>query len=133
MSTAASDAGPVDQDVGVVCAHDVAGVEVAVAEAGAVRQAVEDAGGELGDRRRHEAGCCDVAGVLRLQVGGVFRRDDGVELGVPGFGFHVTPEFRYSFDLSGLTGDSVDIGDEILDLSDSYQSGTYHIRFHVAF
>lgn len=57
----------------------------------------------------------------------------GVEFGLPILDIRLTPEFRYSFDLTSLTNDTITIDGNTIPLSDSFDAGTYHLRLHVAF
>ncbi|MFH1279835.1 MAG: outer membrane beta-barrel protein [Candidatus Eisenbacteria bacterium] len=57
----------------------------------------------------------------------------GIEFTLPIVGVGVTPEFRYSFALTDLTEDSIEIGGVSYDLSDAFKVGSYHLRVHVSF
>lgn len=55
----------------------------------------------------------------------------GVE--VDGIGFSVMPEFRYTFDISGLTGDTVTIGESTFTADDDHKSRAFMLRLGVGF
>ena len=57
----------------------------------------------------------------------------GIEFTLPVVGIAVAPEFRYTFDLTGMTEEDLTIVTETLKASDSFQSGTYHVRVHFSF
>lgn len=57
----------------------------------------------------------------------------GIEFGLPILDIKVTPEFRYSFELTDLTDDSIEIGGIPVDLESAFDMGTYHLRFHFSF
>ncbi len=55
----------------------------------------------------------------------------GVEVSLGGYTF--MPEFRYSFDISGITGDTVMIGDVELNAEGENKSRAYMLRLGLAF
>ncbi|MFH1680414.1 MAG: outer membrane beta-barrel protein [Candidatus Eisenbacteria bacterium] len=57
----------------------------------------------------------------------------GAEFSLPVLNLSIAPELRYTFDLTDVTGDELEIGGETLSLDDPYRGGTFHLRLHVGF
>ena len=57
----------------------------------------------------------------------------GLELSLPGIGFRIFPEVRYTFGLSNFTRDEFEIGDQNFEIENDQRLNTFSIRVGLAF